>query len=193
MTVTAPLVHPSASRLRTAAPLGMRILRLALAVALLALGATAVLFESTLRVTESRVLASLLQHVFGADAVAAWSAGHPAVAYQLGDAWLAVRITVQCSIALYLGPLSALAGLVLLSPRIRIRRVLSAAVVGMVALVALNQLRLVLIAFAYGAGGMDAFNWMHGPIGSALMLVGIAGVLVAFFAVCLKRRRPARR
>ncbi|RZU65912.1 exosortase/archaeosortase family protein [Microterricola gilva] len=172
---------------RSAGQLAARVARGALSLSLLAIGVFIVVNEGQVRVAESHLLAFLMNRGIADSAVEASSAGNPAVAFELGGQWLALRITIQCAIALYLGPVLLVAALLVLSPRVSSARVLLSTGIGLAALTLLNQLRLLLIAFGYGTWGTEAFHWMHGPVGTGLMLVGIAAVLFLFVILCIRR------
>lgn len=184
--VTIDSISAAAPR-RRAGQVFTNVTRGALSLSLLALGVLIVINEGAVRVAESHLLAFLMNLGVADSALVATSAGNPAVAFELGGQWLALRITIQCAIALYLGPVLLVAALLVLSPRVSIARVLLATAIGLTALTLLNQLRLLLIGFGYGTWGTEAFHWMHGPVGTGLMLVGIAGVLFLFVILCIRR------
>jgi exosortase/archaeosortase family protein len=168
-------------------------LRLILGLAFIASGVAIVVFEGAVRAVEAHILAWLLGTGFLAEqAFPSTSGGSPAVLFAHDGDWLAVRITAQCAIAFYLAAVLGLAALLSLVRRVRIGRLLTATALAIAGLTALNQLRLLVIAVAFSRGGHDAFAWAHGPIGTVMMLVGIAGALTLFFFLCV-RRAPERR
>jgi exosortase/archaeosortase family protein len=166
-----------------------RILRVAAGLSLLAAAGAVLASSQALTSGEVALLSSILDATFAEKAIAGTSHGVPAVFFGGPAGWFGLKVTALCAIAYYIGPLLALGGILLAGTRIGVLRVLAATAVGSASLILLNQLRLFLIAFAYRQGDHGAFNWMHGPVGSTIMLIGVAGVFVAFFTICLRGRR----
>lgn len=175
-----------------------RALRWALAVFFALAGVALILNEQSLRVIEVTMLRGIVG-LFAGEATESLVGGQPTIGYTMDGDLYALRVTVQCSIALYIGPVLGLAGVMGLAPGVKLRRIALAVTGGVVALIVLNQLRLTMIAFAFGTWGKEGFSWTHGPIGSILMLLGLGAVLLMFFVLCLSRsargvaRREARR
>src|SRR5690606_35399224 len=134
----------------------------------------------------------LLAATFAEEVVVGHNAGHPMVGFLTADDWWFLRITAQCAIAFYLAPIVGLGALLVRVPRVRVWRALVATVAGVALLVALNQVRLLALGYAYSTWGMAGFDWVHGPGGSILMLLGLAATLLTFFMLCLKRPRAQR-
>lgn len=165
-----------------------RALHVCFAVLFAALGVLILMQESTIRVGEARLATLILDRFFAEDTMLVTSAGSPAIGFTFGEGWLVARVTIQCAIALYLGPVAFLAAALSLSPRTNLLRVLGATVIGMSAMILLNQLRLLAICHAWGTGGHAAFGWVHGPFGTAFMLLGLTGVLLLFFRIVMRQR-----
>ncbi|WP_279513088.1 exosortase R [Leucobacter luti] len=164
-----------------------RALHVSCALLFAALGLLILMQESTIRVGEARLARMILDRFFAEDTMFVTSAGSPAIGFTFGEEWLVARVTIQCAIALYLGPVAFLAAALSLSPRTHLLRVLGATVVGMFAMIILNQLRLLAICHAWGTGGHAAFGWVHGPFGTAFMLLGLTGVLLLFFRIVMRQ------
>ncbi|WP_096359291.1 exosortase R [Microbacterium sp. TPU 3598] len=170
-------------------PVARKIAHYLVGLLLIAGGIALMVSEGALREYEARLATQIAHATFAQDTMFVWSAGEPAIGFAVADSWYVARVTVQCAIALYLGPIAMLAGLMAFSVRLRLNRILLAAVIGLTGMVLLNQVRLVAICFAWGTWGRDGFHWFHGPVGTAVMLLGIAGVLITFFLVVVRGQR----
>lgn len=164
-----------------------------IAAVMMVAGVAIVASEAAFRAGETQVLAWLVGHTFAGTSIANTSLGEPTATYSVGDQWYSLRVTVQCTIAFYLGSVVFLGGLLALAPRVRLGRIFVATAIGMVGLTLLNQVRLLMITYFFGTWGREGFNWAHGPLGTILMLVGIAAVLLLFFVLCLKPGRKQER
>jgi exosortase/archaeosortase family protein len=104
-----------------------------------------------------------------------------------------LRITVECTAAFLIGPLLIVAGLVLASGRFGVRRTLAATLLAGGVLMAANQARLMLIAWATAEWGVaDGYQWSHTVGGSAVVAIGAGLALTAFLLVLAAgRSRPA--
>jgi exosortase/archaeosortase family protein len=162
-------------------------------VAYLAAGVLLIAFEHPARGVETHILAWVLGHTISNNAVASTMYGDPSVAFGIDDHWYALRVTAECSIAFYAGAVLLLAGLLTMIPRLNPLRILVAALVSAVALVALNQVRMVMLAIVFSSFGDDAFEWAHSLGGSFLMIFGLAGCLFLFFRLVIRggRKTPA--
>ncbi|MFE5535455.1 exosortase/archaeosortase family protein [Streptomyces sp. NPDC056492] len=92
-----------------------------------------------------------------------------------------LRLTLACSVVLLLVPLLSISAVVLAAGRARMLRVLTATVCASAALVAVNQIRLLVIAEASRKWGDAGFGWAHSVAGSFIVLAGVAVVLIFFF------------
>ncbi|MEZ0064729.1 exosortase/archaeosortase family protein [Streptacidiphilus sp. MAP12-20] len=95
-----------------------------------------------------------------------------------------LTITPECTSALPIAALLALAGAVALPGRFRLPRIGVALLVAAGGMFAVNQLRIVMIAWAAHTWGAAGYGWTHATVGSLLILVGIAAAMVAFFVIC---------
>lgn len=197
LTTAIPLPRPlTRRRARPGVPL-RRIVAWLTAIALVAAGVLLMLNESVVRDVEARLLVTIANDLFGSDAALAYRDGNPGVAFPAGSNWVLVVITIQCAVALYLGPIAFLAGVLALRRGVRLHRVLLSATAGIIGMMLLNLLRLGLLIFAWSTWGIEAFRWVHGPVGTVLMLVGMAAALILMTIVAFKRpasdgRRPAK-
>lgn len=184
--------------LRKAPPvhLAVRIVRIVIALAMVALGVFVMLSERSVRMLETDLAAQILPLVFADEAIRGTSDGEPAVAFGVGATWWALRVTIECAIALYVGPIIMLGGLLTAIPRMSLVRVFSATAIAAAALVVLNQMRLLMLGFVLGQYGKGAFEWAHSLAGSFLMMFGLAGCLFLFFRVVIlgsiRRSRAAQ-
>ena len=187
---TAPL-----PRARRAVRVLDRVVRTLLAVGLVLVGVVCFLQERELRLWETEILARILTATGVADtAVASLNNSVPAVTLSLDGAWVSLRVIPQCAIAGYLGGILLLAAILVSLPRVRILRLIAATILAAMSLILLNQFRLLVIGVMYAEGGREAFNWAHGPLGSIIMMLGVAAVLSGFFLFCVRdsrRRAPA--
>lgn len=103
-----------------------------------------------------------------------------------------LKLGVACSVVLLLIPFLLVAAAMLASGRASVLRTLPAVVVGTAALLLVNTIRSVLIAHLTLEGGLDGFGWAHTVYGSAIVLVGLILVIVAFVAVMAIGRRGRR-
>lgn len=125
---------------------------------------------------------------FADDTMFIYSAGQPANGFTLGETWHVLRVTSECAIAQFLGPVAMLAGLLAFSVRMSILRILAATTASLAGLILLNLIRLLAICFAWGSWGKDAFHWVHGPIGTVFMLLGLSAALLTFFLTVIRHR-----
>ncbi|MFJ3393723.1 exosortase R [Leifsonia aquatica] len=193
LTTAIPLTR---RRARPGVPL-RRIVAWLTAIALVTIGALLMLNEGVVRDVEAHLLVRIANDLFGSEAVLAYRDGNPGVAFPVGSDWVLIVITIQCAVALYLGPIAFLAGVLALRRGVRLHRVLLSATAGIIGMMLLNLLRLGLLIFAWSTWGIEAFRWVHGPVGTVLMLVGMAAALILMTIVAFKRpasdgRRPAK-
>lgn len=179
-------------RARRGLPLG-RIGAWLTALALFAAGALVMLNEHVVREFEGRLIVFVAHDLLGGEATFAWSEGNPGVAFPAENGWVLTVITIQCAIALYLGPIAFLAGILALRRGVRLTKVLLSAAAGIVGMMVLNLVRLSLMMFAWGTWGIEAFRWFHGPVGTIMMLVGMAGALLLMTIVAFRRPTAAAR
>ncbi|MBV6696107.1 exosortase/archaeosortase family protein [Kitasatospora aureofaciens] len=101
-----------------------------------------------------------------------------------------LRITSECTAALVIAPIAALAGVLVGFVRFRVGRVLTALGVSALILFAVNQLRLLLIAFATHTWGLKhGYGWSHLLVGSLMTSVGAMLSIAAFFLLVSRTGR----
>ncbi|MFF2050169.1 exosortase R [Leifsonia sp. NPDC058194] len=167
------------------------------ALALIAAGVLVMINEHVVREFEARTMVTIAHDLLGTEAILAWQNGNPSIAFPAGSGWVLAVITIQCAIALYLGPIAFVAGLLALRRGVRLHRVLLAAAAGIIGMMLLSLLRLGLLIYAWSNWGIEAFRWFHGPVGTILMLLGMAAALILMAVVAFKRpatggRAPAK-
>ena len=170
------------------------LLRLPLALALAAAAVALFLAERTMRGYEVAIAGKVLPFLFASEATTAESGGSPVVLFKQDGLWLGLRMTAECSIAFYVGAILLFAALMMLIPRFTILRVLLAGAIAVTTMILLNQVRLVALAWVFGAHGRETFEWAHSIGGSVLMIGGLAVTLTLFFFVVVRtpQRRRAR-
>lgn len=104
-----------------------------------------------------------------------------------------MRITAECTVALLTGPLCLFGAAMLAFTRARWHRLLVGLAAGLVALVVVNQVRLMLIAISLQQWGMPGYDVSHKFVGTVVALVGfVAGTLLMLrIATANERRRLA--
>lgn len=103
-----------------------------------------------------------------------------------------LQIGIACSVVLILVPFLLIAAAMLASGRASVWRAIPAVIIGALALLAINAARLVLIAHLTMQDGLDGFGWAHTVYGSAVVLIGLVLVIVAFIVVMAIGRRRGR-
>lgn len=187
-----PLLRHRSLRDRSARQLSAwRFTRYLLAAVIAAAGVLAVLNEHAFREVEMQIASRIIPVLLSTEAIGSVFQGDPAIAFEAGGPWFALVITIECSIALYLGPLLVLAAGFIAMPRMNFARIAIATVVSFAGMVLLNQARFVMLASALSLGGRESFEWMHSLVGSTMMLIGIAGCLTLFFRVVVVGSRRA--
>jgi exosortase/archaeosortase family protein len=149
-------------------------------IALVAAAAGLVLAHRAYRTAEI-VLSGLLLDALGSDGVEV-VASRQTVYFGLGtDSPLGLRMTPECTSAFLVLPL-LLVGAVMIALRPRItRRVLVALAVGGLAVVVVNQFRvLTLVGLVKWLGVDTGYYWGHTLLGSMVSVFGGAAALVAF-------------
>lgn len=95
-----------------------------------------------------------------------------------------LRITPECSAALLIVPIALVAAGMLARPRVRWNRVLVGFAAASAVLIASNQLRLGVIAWAVHQFGLEAgFQWSHVVVGSVISLVFTIVALVVLVRI----------
>ncbi|MFE2757068.1 exosortase P [Actinosynnema sp. NPDC059335] len=138
--------------------------------------------------TAEVVLSGFLLGLIGVDGVEVVTA-RQTVYFGLGsDAPLGLRMTPECTSAFLVVPLLAVgAVMIALRPRIT-RRVLFALAVAVVAVVVVNQLRVLTLVALVGWLGVDTgYHWGHTLLGSLVSVFGGAAALVAFVWLATRR------
>jgi len=106
---------------------------------------------------------------------------------------VSLGITLQCSAVLLIAPLAGLTGLIILSMRGKVWRILSAFFVSTLVDVAANQARIAALAFAYlywGKAGFDQVHFLYGGV-FALFMFGLSFALYLWIALIAGIRRTA--
>lgn len=195
---TAPELVPAeqlrASKVGRVGSLLNRFGRALIALAFVAVGVLCFIYERELRFTETEIQAWIMNSTGLAEtAISSVNNGIPAITFHSNDTWISLRLIPQCAIAMYVGAAFLLSAILIMVPRVRPIRLFAALAFSGFGLVLLNQVRLLVNAVMFAEGGREAFNWAHGPIGSTMMMLGVAGSLAVFFLLCIRRAKPAAR
>jgi exosortase/archaeosortase family protein len=103
-----------------------------------------------------------------------------------------LQITASCTAIFLMVPFFVLGGLMVLIPRLNVARLLLGVVVGATVVFCLNQLRLLIIAWATHRWGIDrGFDWAHILAGAILTTLSMLTALFLFFRLSLSQRRDS--
>lgn len=163
----------------------------ALAVLLLAIAAALIIWQRTYRTVEMMLAGGVIR-LFTSDGVYV-AASRQSVYFGLGsDTPFGLRMSPECTSAFLLLPLLVIgAVMIVLRPRIA-RQVLVALGVAVVALILVNQLRLLMLVGLIDWLGTDRGYYLgHTMFGSLISVIGGAAALVMF--VWLATRSPRRK
>lgn len=100
---------------------------------------------------------------------------------------IGLRNTWECTVALLAGPLCAIGGVLLGVTRLPAHRLLIGLTTALIAVAAVNQLRLLMIAFSLQRWGMPGYDISHKVIGSLFALAGFAAGLILLFKIASKQ------
>lgn len=167
---------------------------LSIVAAILAFAAAVVVAWSAREVAtqESRLAARIAEWVFASQSSTVDTPAGPAFIFDVDHHWYGIRVTVECSVALFISVILVAGGAIVLTRRVSIVRVGVALAIGCAALVVLNQLRLLMLSYALAELGRDAFDVSHQILGSILMLLGTGAVLLALLLTATRSRRKRR-
>lgn len=158
------------------APDGLLPARL-LGAAVALLGAWMLLARDALRDREASLVADAVGLVLRLPAQAVGAKG----LFSVDDGEPALfRITGECSIAPLVGGVVLVAGLLIALRGAGAVRLLWAAAVSCGVIVAVNQVRMLMIVFAYATWGEGGFRITHIYVGSILILAGLVFAVVLF-------------
>lgn len=160
------------------------------AAALLAVAVALVLLNHPARQLEAELAAWAAAHTFADGAATGFSSGSPMFAFGVDGEWRALRITTECAISFVIAPFLVMFAAFTLVQRFRLLRIAIAVSVSVVLFVLLNQIRFLVIAIAFADGGHKGYSIAHSLVGSIIMFVGIAAIVVmSLFIVAGRRRR----
>lgn len=103
-----------------------------------------------------------------------------------------LQVTPECTVALLMIPFLLITAWAIWQ-RSRVARSLTALAVSLVLLIALNQLRiLIIVSLVLRMGFSSGFYWGHTMIGSVLTVAGVMAVLVLYAFIVFRQRTAAR-
>lgn len=165
MTPTAT-TFPPYSRLR-------RVLRIAVGLVLIGTAVGVLAWQQQVRTGEMNLAGAWFHlvlsgttHTAGDTIYFSWTGG-PLIGLQ--DTW-------ECTVALLAAPLCGIGGALLALTRMPVRRLLTGLVAALVLVIAVNQIRLAMIAISLQRWGLDGYDLSHKVLGS---IVAIAGFVIA--------------
>ncbi|MFE6233596.1 hypothetical protein [Cellulosimicrobium sp. NPDC057862] len=162
-----------------------RILRAPLGIALVVLAGWVVTNLGLTQTWEAHATARLLHGPLGQDV---WALdGRPVI--RLADTVFDLHVTVECAGGLVVAPFLVLGGVLLLSRRFSVARLLVGTSLACLVVLAVNQMRLALIGYALIRWGAAGYGWSHTVVGSVLTLLGVAVALVVLWMVALRGPR----
>jgi exosortase/archaeosortase family protein len=152
-------------------------------VAVLGLGAWLLACNGLVRGLEARVTVLLLRVVLGLPALP-YRAANDVVFFQAGpDAWAGIEITSKCSVVVFLVPLAAATGGLLLAQRLAAWRVTAAGVAAGALMIGVNFVRILVIVAARCIGGQQGFELAHVELGTWLTIGGTAAAGFVFVRI----------
>jgi exosortase/archaeosortase family protein len=158
------------------------------------IGLTPVVFEANLRIRDFEAMLS--SYVIGLGTRV--STGH--LGGDLAMAWFTLKpdervglvVTPECTVALLSIPFLAATAL-LLWQHAPIARYMTGLCIALALLVALNQFRLLVIAwFVLGMGYPQGYYWGHTVVGSIITIFGLAATLAVYMALTVWRTPASR-
>ncbi|WP_147918445.1 hypothetical protein [Ruania zhangjianzhongii] len=157
----------------TTYPRSRRMVRIAVGLVLLAAATALLTWQPQVRAGEMGLAGSWFHlvlagttHTAGDTIYFSWTGG-PLIGLQ--DTW-------ECTVALLAAPLCAIGGALLALTRVPAHRLLTGLVLALVLVVAVNQVRLAMIAISLQRWGLDGYDLSHKVLGS---IVAIAGFVLA--------------
>ncbi|WP_341538464.1 exosortase/archaeosortase family protein [Streptacidiphilus pinicola] len=95
-----------------------------------------------------------------------------------------LTVTPECTAALPIAALLALAGVLTLTGRFPLARILFGLLAATSGIFAVNQFRITMIGWAAHTWGAAGYGWAHATVGSLVVLAGVSAAIVAFLAIC---------
>lgn len=157
-----------------------RLSRVSLAAAFAGTAVAAVVFNTAVRAAEVQITGLAVRPI--TDGLTTVAPKFAALWWGLGtDRPFGIRVAPECSAAFIIAPLLLVAAaFALLGGRHSARRLVSVAAVTVALVVAVNSLRLVVIAWSTWQWGDSGFRWTHTVGGSLLSTVGFGLAMVGF-------------
>jgi exosortase/archaeosortase family protein len=157
--------------------------RVAAGVAALGLGGCLLIFNNVVRGWEAQVTVVLVRVLLRKPALP-YRVAHDVVFFQVGpDAWAGIEITTKCTAAVFLIPLAAATGGLLLARRLVAWRLVAAAGAAAALMVTVNFVRILVIVAARCIGGQQGFEWAHIQLGTWLTIGGTAAAGFMFVRI----------
>lgn len=161
----------------------------AITAAVMALGGVLVLVASqTLRTVELNVAGVVMSLVTGKTVV--YHPEHIVYFETAASRTVGLEITASCTAIFLVVPFFFLGAIMAFIPRVRVMRLLSGLALGAATVFLLNQVRLLLIAWATWRWGVaQGFDWSHILAGGVVTTIGVLIGLFLFFRFSLAGRR----
>ncbi|HEX3425197.1 MAG TPA: archaeosortase/exosortase family protein [Acidimicrobiales bacterium] len=161
----------------------------AVTAAVMALGGALVLLASQpLRTAELKMAGVVMSIVTGKTVV--YRPEHIVYFETAASRTVGLEITASCTAIFLVVPFFFLGAIMAFIPRVRILRLLLGLTLGAATVFILNQLRLLMIAWATWHWGItEGFNWSHILAGGVITTIGVLIGLFLFFRFSLAGRR----
>lgn len=104
-----------------------------------------------------------------------------------------LRISAGCTVALLVAPFVLIGALLVAFTRFNFGRLLAGVLLGILALLIVNQARIAVIAFSVQHWGMPGFEFGHKLVGTLIGLAGFALSLVVMVQLAAPARQARRR
>lgn len=173
--------------------LAARALRLGAAMGMIALGGLLMAHHAAVRDLEATLAAVTTGWATGTDTASA--PGHQVFLWLVGTPSVrGLTVTPECTSAFIAGPILVVGGVLALSRRLPIPRLLTGVSLAVLVVLAVNVARLTLIAFAtYEWGPQRGFWWSHVIAGSIVTIAGtIAGLGLLLLYATRQREEGGR-
>ncbi|SED64826.1 exosortase/archaeosortase family protein [Ruania alba] len=173
-------------------PLGRRLVRITAALVLLGAAAAMLFWQQQVRYGEMSLAGTWFDLVLAGST----HTNRDAIYFSwTGGELIGLRNTWECTVALLAGPLLGIGAVLLALTRIPWHRLVTGLALALVLIVAVNQLRLAMIAVSLQRWGMDGYALSHTVIGSIFAIAGFVVAAMVFLKIAgaspTGRHRPA--
>jgi len=159
------------------------VARVTAGAAVLGLGACLVVGNGVVRGWEARVTVVLVRVLLRMPALP-YRVARDVVFFRVSpDNWAGIEITSMCSAVVFLVPLAAATGGLLLFRRLAAWRLAAAGAAAAALMIAVNFVRILMLVAARSIGGQQGFEWAHIQLGTWLSIGGTAAAGFVFVRI----------